>query len=75
MNAQQLINSHTSLVLYWVNKLICPNSDREKLILAGETDLAEAAKRFGPDIDAKFSTYATYWIKQSIRKELRNSEK
>ena len=37
---------------------------------AGEMGLVLASQRFDPLMGWKFSTYATYWIKQNIRREL-----
>ncbi|MFH1021929.1 MAG: RNA polymerase sigma factor RpoD/SigA [Planctomycetota bacterium] len=42
------------------------------LIEEGNLGLLKAVERFNPDQGYKFSTYATWWIKQSIRRALIN---
>lgn len=43
------------------------------LINIGNTGLMKAVERFDPEKGAKFSTYAAWWIKQAIKRELSNS--
>jgi len=45
------------------------------LIEEGNLGLLKAVERFNPDEDCRFSTYATWWIKQSIRRALVNTVK
>ncbi len=45
------------------------------LIQEGNTGLIKAVKRFDPDQGCKFSTYASWWIKQTIRRALINKVK
>ena len=42
-----------------------------ELILYGNEGIAIAATKFNPDRNCRFSTYATWWIKQGIHKGLR----
>lgn len=44
----------------------------EDLIAEGNVGLIEAARRVDPDKGAKFSTYASLWIKQAVRRALAN---
>src|SRR5262245_59151050 len=45
----------------------------EDLIAEGNLGLLRAAEGFDPALGLRFSTYASYWIKQSIRRTLANT--
>lgn len=45
------------------------------LIQNGNIGLMKAADKFDPDRGTKFSTYATWWIRQSIMRSIRNDSR
>ncbi len=45
------------------------------LIAEGNIGLLKAVERFSPDAECRFSTYATWWIKQAIRRAITNTVK
>ena len=47
----------------------------QDLIEEGNLGLLRAVEGFDPDVETRFSTYASYWIKQSIKRSLINSAK
>ena len=47
----------------------------QDLIEEGNLGLLRAVEGFDPDMNTRFSTYASYWIKQSIKRALINTGK
>ena len=47
----------------------------QDLIEEGNLGLLRAVEGFDPDMNTRFSTYASYWIKQSVKRALVNSAK
>ena len=46
-----------------------------ELIAEGNHGLVKAAQRFRPGHGAKFASYAAWWIKQNIRRAIRDSQR
>lgn len=45
----------------------------EDLVNEGNVGLVHAVDRFDPEVGSRFSTYASYWIDQAIRRALQNA--
>jgi RNA polymerase primary sigma factor len=45
------------------------------LVEEGNVGLVHAVEKFDPDMNTRFSTYATWWIKQAVRRALMNKVK
>jgi len=45
------------------------------LVEEGNIGLVHAVEKFDPEMDTRFSTYGTWWIKQAVRRSLMNSAK
>lgn len=75
-----LIQTHAGLVLSNVNKIWYPglgkgNIDYEDLVQEGNIGLIRALERFDDTLGYQFSTYATWWIRQSIYRFLADKER
>jgi len=62
----KLVQANLKFVVKLANKFIGMGVGIEDLIQEGNTGLIEAAKRFGPDHDVKFITYAQFWIRKRL---------
>jgi len=63
------------LVVYSARGYVGKGLGRQDLIEEGNLGLLRAVEGFDPDVGTRFSTYASYWIKQSIKRALINSAK
>ena len=66
----RLIESNLRLVFSIAKRYIGCGLDFEDLIQEGNLGLMKAVDKFEPSLGFKFSTYATWWIKQSITRAL-----
>jgi RNA polymerase primary sigma factor len=72
---KKLISSNLRLVISIAKKFLWSRLSFLDLIQEGNTGLIKAIEKFDPDKDFKFSTYATWWIKQSITKAIADMTK
>lgn len=66
----QMFNSNLRLVVYAAKKYLNSGLELFELINEGNIGLMKAIEEFDIDKGCKFSTYAIWWIKQSIRKNV-----
>ena len=66
----RLVMPNYRLVLSAAFRFSAKGMDQTDLFQEGIIGLHKAVFRFDPDREFRFSTYATYWIRQSIRKAL-----
>ena len=72
---QTLVECNLRLVIKIAKDYRNMGLDFPDLVCEGNTGLVKAAERFDPEHGAKFSTYASYWIKQAIRRGLSNKSR
>lgn len=63
----ELIRSYTRLVIAMASRFRNYGLPMGDLIQEGNVGLMQAASRFDPDRDVRFSTYASWWIRSSIQ--------
>ena len=61
-----LVQSNLKLVVKLANNYISSGLALEDLVFEGNTGLIKAAEKYSPTVGTRFSTYATYWILNSI---------
>lgn len=69
-NREQLICANLRLVVSIAKKYMRRGMSLDDLIQEGNIGLMRAAQKFKPEMGHKFSTYATWWIKQAITRAL-----
>jgi RNA polymerase primary sigma factor len=72
---EQMINSNLRLVVTIAHDYANLGLPLLDLISEGNIGLTKAVERFEPGKGAKLSTYAMWWIKQSIKRALANQSK
>ena len=63
---EALILSHTRIVFAWTRKLSIDHSEQEELLSEGILGLIRAADMFDLKREVRFSTYARWWVKNSV---------
>ena len=66
-SAHKLITSHLILVVKVAMKLKNYGVSLMDLIMEGNIGLMQAVKKFNPNLGFRFSTYAVWWIKASMK--------
>ena len=72
---KQLIESNLRLVISIAKRFFGSRLSFSDLIQEWNIGLIKAIEKFDPDKEFKFSTYATWWIKQSITKAIADMTK
>lgn len=72
---ERLIRANLRLVVSIAKEYVNRGISFLDLIEEGNLGLFRAVQRFDPSTGYKFSTYATWWIKQAIRRALANKAK
>ena len=72
---QRLIESNLRLVIRIARRYVTPNVSLMDLIQEGNLGLMKAASRYDHNRQVRFSTYASWWIKQSIVRSLSNKRR
>lgn len=76
MHAREvLIRSNLRLVVSVAKRYAGRGLPLPDLVEEGNIGLVHAVEKFDPDMDTRFSTYGTWWIKQAVRRALMNGAK
>jgi RNA polymerase primary sigma factor len=71
----RMVRANLRLVVNIARGYVGKGLSLQDLIEEGNLGLLRAVEGFDPDMGTRFSTYASYWIKQSIKRALINSAK
>src|SRR5690349_21844107 len=71
----QLVRANLRLVVNIARSYVGKGLGLQDLIAEGNLGLLRAVEGYDPEMNTRFSTYASYWIKQSIKRALVNTAK
>ncbi len=69
----QMIQANLRLVINIAKNFRNRGLPMEDLVNEGNVGLMNAVDRFDPTVGSRFSTYASYWIDQAVRRAVQNS--
>lgn len=72
---EQMILANLRLVISVAKRYMGRGMVIADLVEEGNVGLVHAVEKFDPEMETRFSTYATWWIKQAIRRALMNKVK
>ncbi|RMF78326.1 MAG: sigma-70 family RNA polymerase sigma factor [Planctomycetota bacterium] len=70
---ERMVGANLRLVISVAKNFRNKGLPMEDLIEEGNVGLMHAVDRFDPEVGARFSTYASYWIDQAIRRAVQNA--
>lgn len=71
-DAGAMVDRHTGLVVSIARRYVGRGLMLEDLIQEGNIGIIKALRKYDPSLGTKFSTYASWWIRQSIVRALEN---